>query len=256
VAEHVHPDVVWVEPESTSRAITIDQIRALEKTVYQSSFAGGWKSCVVVGADRMAAPTANAFLKTLEEPPERTLFFLLTDSPQFLLPTVVSRCQRLTVSNDQVTLPAEWQEALRAVLVKPTRGTLAGAMGRVSELEALFAAMKAAATAEVKESTASEEVESNESVVKARLNARYRELRTGAMQYLLRWYRDLMVVVCGGSAPCLYQPGEVEVFRKLAVGLQPRDAIRHVERVESMNRNLEGNVTETAAMAHGFANLP
>ena len=85
VSEHTHPDLLWVEPQKKSRIISIDQIRELQKRIRKTSFAGGWKGCVLVGADRMPAPAANAFLKTLEEPPAKSLIFLLTEKGFILL---------------------------------------------------------------------------------------------------------------------------------------------------------------------------
>ena len=95
VAGYSHPDVLWVEPQKKSRVIAVDQIRAVEQRIYHTSFLGGWKACVLLGADRLSPGAANAFLKTLEEPPGRSIFLLLTDGPQFLLPTILSRCQRI-----------------------------------------------------------------------------------------------------------------------------------------------------------------
>ena len=81
-----------IEPEKKSRVIAVDAVRALNHRIQTSSFAGGWKVAVIKYADRLNDQAANAFLKTLEEPPARTLLLLLTDAPQSLLPTVVSRC--------------------------------------------------------------------------------------------------------------------------------------------------------------------
>ena len=91
VEAHTTPDVLWVEPQKKSRAISIEQIRDLQGRTFQTSVQGGWKGCVIVAADRMGAGAANAFLKTLEEPPPRSLFLLLSDTPNALLPTIVSR---------------------------------------------------------------------------------------------------------------------------------------------------------------------
>ena len=60
-----------------------------------AAFSGGWKVGVIVGADRMEAPSANAFLKSLEEPTPKTLYLMLTDQPDAILPTIVSRSQRI-----------------------------------------------------------------------------------------------------------------------------------------------------------------
>ena len=104
VTEHTHPDILWLEPQKKSRQISVEQIRDLQSRMYQTSYGGGWKAGVIVGADRLNIPAGNAFLKVLEEPPGQCLFLLLSEAPQFLLPTILSRCQRLSVGRDELLL--------------------------------------------------------------------------------------------------------------------------------------------------------
>jgi DNA polymerase III delta prime subunit len=70
-------------------------IRALIRFLRLQAFQGRFKVAVVADAHRLNAAAANAFLKTLEEPPPRTIVFLLTSNPAALLPTIKSRCQSI-----------------------------------------------------------------------------------------------------------------------------------------------------------------
>src|SRR5471032_3035746 len=93
-----HPDFHAVRPESKSRHITVDQIRELERELYLRPFMAPLKVAVIFDAERMclgSAGAANAFLKTLEEPPAHTLILLTSGRPAMLLPTINSRCLRL-----------------------------------------------------------------------------------------------------------------------------------------------------------------
>ena len=91
-----HPDVVRLEPDGAKRIIKVDAMRErIVEPMSVTAFSGGWKVGVIAGADRMEAPSANAFLKLLEEPPAKTMFLLLTDAPDMILPTIVSRTQRV-----------------------------------------------------------------------------------------------------------------------------------------------------------------
>jgi DNA polymerase-3 subunit delta' len=97
-APQEHPDFHAVRPQSKSRQITVEQIRELERELYLRPFMAPLKVAVIFDADRMClggAPAANAFLKTLEEPPAHTLILLTSGRPALLLPTVISRCLRL-----------------------------------------------------------------------------------------------------------------------------------------------------------------
>jgi len=76
-------------------AIRIDQIRELQKWFAVRSFVGGWRGCILDGAEKMNDAAANALLKTLEEPPPESLLVLVSPTRTQLPPTVVSRCQPL-----------------------------------------------------------------------------------------------------------------------------------------------------------------
>jgi DNA polymerase III subunit delta' len=87
-----HPDLVFVRPED-SKLIKVDQIRALNHWVSQTSGQGGDKVAIIYPAEQMNGQSANALLKCLEEPTPGTLFILVADQPAKILPTVRSRCQ-------------------------------------------------------------------------------------------------------------------------------------------------------------------
>ena len=91
-----HPDVAHLEPEGAKRIIAVKSMRErIVEPMSLAAFSGGWKVGVIVGADRMEPPSANAFLKSLEEPTPKTLYLMLTDQPDAILPTIVSRSQRI-----------------------------------------------------------------------------------------------------------------------------------------------------------------
>ncbi len=96
VRARTHPDLAILEPEGRSRTIHIKSMRErIVEPMAATAYSGGWKVGIVVGADRMEPAATNAFLKTLEEPPPKTLFLLLSDAPDAILPTILSRAQRL-----------------------------------------------------------------------------------------------------------------------------------------------------------------
>src|SRR5688500_849326 len=90
-----HPDVQWVRPESKLRVTTIDQVRELIQTISLKPTEADYRFAIIVCADRMNVQAANAFLKTLEEPPPRSILVLLTCSLEQVLETILSRCLRL-----------------------------------------------------------------------------------------------------------------------------------------------------------------
>lgn len=128
-----HPDVMRLEPSGKSRTIKVAKTEtdpapgmrdAIVEPMSTTAFSGGWKIGIIVGADRLQPAAANAFLKILEEPPEKTMFLLLTDAPDMILPTIVSRTQRVDLRLSSGLLPeadrAEIEEIFTTSGIKGT----------------------------------------------------------------------------------------------------------------------------------------
>ncbi len=88
-----HPDLFTLRPSKKSRIISVDDTREAIRKIQHTPQAGENKVAIVFEADRFNASSANAFLKTLEEPPLNTTILLLTTRPHSLLATIRSRCQ-------------------------------------------------------------------------------------------------------------------------------------------------------------------
>src|SRR5579862_9503173 len=95
-----HSDIHWVRPESKSRQITVEQMRELMREIQLKPTEAQFKVAVIVSADRLNIQAANAFLKTLEEPPQKSIIILLSTEPSRLLETIISRCLRVNFSGD------------------------------------------------------------------------------------------------------------------------------------------------------------
>ncbi len=90
-----HPDFHVLRPEGKSGLHAIDELRKCIDQVYEAPFVSERKVFVIYDAERMQAPSANALLKTLEEPPLDTTIILLTSQAREILPTILSRCIQL-----------------------------------------------------------------------------------------------------------------------------------------------------------------
>ncbi len=131
-----HPDLRVTQPDSETEAeeegepkqkstakapstqIRIAQIRALQEWVIMSSHRNGMRIAILARAEAMNVSTANALLKTLEEPPPRTLIMLVSNDAAKLLPTIVSRCQRVDLPMPTPEAGAAWlhQQGIEAPL--------------------------------------------------------------------------------------------------------------------------------------------
>ena len=86
-----HPDVLWLKPLKAS--IGIEQVLAWQEKVYLKHYEGNFKVSVIEHADAVTLPAANALLKVIEEPPERTVIILCAENAEGILPTIQSRAQ-------------------------------------------------------------------------------------------------------------------------------------------------------------------
>lgn len=113
VANGQHPDLVHVVPIEESKQLRIEQVRELAQELALTSHQGGYKVGILSPADSMNRFAANALLKTLEEPPPRTLLILVATQPSRLPATILSRCQKLKVRAPTRAESLEWLQATR-----------------------------------------------------------------------------------------------------------------------------------------------
>ena len=230
-----HPDIHWLYPEKKSRIVSVEAVH--EKFIdpmSQTSFSGGWRVGVLVGADRLNPAGANAFLKTLEEPPARTLFLLLTDAPEQLLPTIISRCQRIDLPDSREHQLADpWRTNVLGVLSNPDLAdtTATGFLQRAAaadRLTVVLESLKKLAEKEVSaELTASEQegAELSEKEEEALVSSKYREYR-----------RDFLFTV-------------MDFFARRMRADPGTNAYRNIEAVEEMARSFDRNMNEAAVLS-------
>jgi DNA polymerase-3 subunit delta' len=157
-----HPDCFILRPSGKARLIKVGKsednntMRKLVIDIAKSSNQGGRKVGIVIDADRMNPASANAFLKTLEEPPAGTTLFLLTTRPYDLLDTIRSRCLnfRIPTTLETVAHPdwhgwtTAYREWLGWLLQGPNKKTIPHIMMGAYGLNARFQAILSSMTAE------------------------------------------------------------------------------------------------------------
>lgn len=99
-----HPDIIRVQHEKPN-TISVEDIRTqVNNDVLIKPYQGPYKIYIIPEAELMSQQAQNALLKTIEEPPEYAVFFLLTENAEALLPTIMSRCVMLKLRNIKDTL--------------------------------------------------------------------------------------------------------------------------------------------------------
>ncbi|MBT6955545.1 MAG: hypothetical protein HN991_04355 [Candidatus Jacksonbacteria bacterium] len=95
IDQNIHPDVLFVEKEEEAAEIVLDQIKTAQQRLMNHPVNAPYNCVVIWNAHYLNREASNAFLKMLEEPPAHGMVFLTTSSRSKLLPTIVSRCQRV-----------------------------------------------------------------------------------------------------------------------------------------------------------------
>lgn len=103
-----HPDVIVIEPDEPGKAIGIDKIRQLIIKLALKPQFDAYRVVIIQPADLLNTASANAFLKCLEEPSERTSIVLLSEQPGRLPATIRSRCQKIVCRMPDVNLATQW----------------------------------------------------------------------------------------------------------------------------------------------------
>ena len=119
----VRPDLVIIEPEE-AQEIKIFQIRELHAKLSLKAYSAPFKAAIVNRAHCLNQEAQSAFLKLLEEPKGDTIFILITEYPEMLLPTILSRVERLRFySSPEQTIPKEEADKISKI-VKSDLGKL------------------------------------------------------------------------------------------------------------------------------------
>jgi hypothetical protein len=258
-------DVHWVRPESRSRVVTMDQMRELMREVYLKPSSGGFKVGIICGADRLNANSANAFLKTLEEPPEKSVLILLTTEPQRLLETIVSRCLRLTFGGGGAArlddAQREWLDGFGSAAVSGQKSLL----NRYKLLDVLVTRL-AAIRESVEESLTAQsplerypDVEKEtrdqwEEELKAAIESEYRRLRGDLLRSLQWWFRDVWLRTLNGDAALLSFPAS-KPAESLASRVTVAGAMENLRVLDQLYRLLHTNVQEALALEVGMLKL-
>jgi DNA polymerase III subunit delta' len=262
-----HPDVHLIEPESKSRRILIEQIRDFEHSLQMRSLLGGHKIGIIVDADRLNPNAANAFLKTLEEPPGHTHLLLLSAAPEQVLETILSRCLEIPLRSLGQRQPTPLQTQLLSALQHHARHTAPGlveALTLVREFQSLLAAARETLQAETDAALKREEqhykqtsdarawLDDREDYYKALVESRYQGVRQGLLETLEQWWADALRQQAASPSPLDY-PGFATDTASLGERHSTTALLRKAAALEKLREHLANpGVQEPLALECAF----
>lgn len=128
-----YPDLYWLDSEEGSESIKIEQVRAMQSAITLKPFEGRVKVFVINNCQALTEDAAHCLLKVVEEPPADSLIILIAEDARRLLPTIVSRCQRIRFANLKKAEVKEILERKQRIDSASSRSLSSYSDGRIAE---------------------------------------------------------------------------------------------------------------------------
>ena len=265
-----HPDVEMVAPvglcdepdhrdHADSRDLRICQVRRLERLISIAPYAGSYRVAILDAADTLRAESANAFLKTLEEPPAGTVIILLVEREERLPETVMSRCQRITfrrAGRQTVVeaLIARGGDAAQAELIAAAAAGRIGWAFRALEDPSLLSERKAMLDDAVRIAHAGRVERFNWAKEAEGRSAEVRERYLRALDVWEEWWRDVLLAGAGGDA--VVNRDREPVLRREGKMYRASDIVRFLQALIQTREHLQANVDLQLALENLTLDLP
>jgi DNA polymerase-3 subunit delta' len=257
-------DIFIAQPESKSRRIIIEQIRDLEHTLQLRASNGRRKVAIIFEADRLQPQAANAFLKTLEEPPKDSLLLLLSSLPEALPDTILSRCIAIPLApSDERKSKLEEKELVKLLrqAVSEHNWSIQYAYGLAQKFQGLLRVIREQIKAETGEALAGEEaryknstdgawLDEREEYYKALTESLYLERRAGLIEILFAWWSD--VLRSSSNVIRLDLPNARRETGALAKRFTTTEILRRIRCLEELRSHLNRNIQEALAIEVAF----
>ncbi len=213
-----HPDVCLIEPEGFS--LKIGQMRWLQNQISLKPFEGRKKVYIIEEAEKMTSPAANSLLKTLEEPPGESLLILGTSNLFAFLPTIISRCQVVRLDpRSSKKAEQEGKEEVGELLKR----------GLSPDREELFAL--------------------------SRESAGSREGAEKALNLVLAWYRDILILKESGESGLLFFPEKRKELAEEGNRISGQDLEESIRWLLEARKSLERNANPRLVLEVTFLRL-
>src|SRR6478672_10978826 len=257
-------EVFVARPESKSRRIVTAQIWALEHALQMRAADGRRKVAIIPDADRLQTEAANAFLKTLEEPPKDSLLLLLSAVPEALPDTILSRCIAIPLASDGEVQSKREEEKLVKVLQQASRQTtwtIQFAYRLAQEFQQLLRAIREEVKEETdnalkreqgryKDATDGAWLEEREEYYKALTESLYLQRRAALVEILFAWWTD--VLRANNDVAQRDLPTAKQETAALARRFDNGQNLRRIRLLEEFRDHLGRNIHESLAIEVAF----
>ena len=260
-------EIFIARPESKSRRIVTAQIRAVEHALQMRAAEGRCKVAIIPDADRLQTEAANAFLKTLEEPPRDSLLLLLSALPEALPETILSRCILIPLASNGEAQSNKATEKLVKLLQQAslqTTWSIQFAYRLAQEFQQLLRAMREEVKHETDDALKREQVrykdatdgawlDDREEYYKALTESLYLQRRAALVETLFAWWTDVL----RASHDVVQRdiPAAKQQTAALARRFSTAEILRRIRSLEELRDHLGRNIHEALAIEVGFLTI-
>jgi DNA polymerase III subunit delta' len=260
-------EVYIARPESKSRRIVTAQIRELEHALQMRAADGRRKVAIIPDADRLQTEAANAFLKTLEEPPKDSLLLLLSALPEALPETILSRCLAIPLASNGKAQSKKEEEKLVKMLQQTSRQatwSIQFAYRLAQEFQHLLRAIREEVKHETDEALKREQTRyrdatdgswlgEREQYYKALTESLYLQRRAALIETLFAWWTDIL------RANTDVRQRDVSTAKEesaaVASRLSTAEILRRIRSLEELRDHLGRNIQESLAIEVAFLTI-
>jgi len=260
-------EIFIARPESKSRRIVTAQIRALEHALQMRATNGRRKVAIISDADRLQNEAANAFLKTLEEPPKDSLLLLLSALPEALPETILSRCIGIPLAPEaKIRTKAEEERLVKSLqqAARETTWSTQFAYRLAQEFQQLLRRVREEVKLETEELLKREQtrykdatdgawLEEREDYYKALAESLYLQRRAALVETLFAWWTDILRASNGVGQRDI--PAAKQETAALARRFGSTEILRRIRSLEGLRDHLGRNVHEGLAIEVAFLTI-
>ena len=257
-------EIFVARPESKSRRIVTAQIRELEHALQMRAANGRRKVAIIPDADRLQTEAANAFLKTLEEPPKDSLLLLLSALPEALPETILSRCIAIPLASDGQARTRKEEEKLVKLLQQASRQTnwnVQFAYRLAQEFQQLLREIREEVKQETdgalkqeqtryKDATDGAWLEEREEYYKALTESLYLQRRAALVETLFAWWTDILRASNNVAQRDI--PAAKQETATLASRFNTAEILQRIRSLEELRDHLGRNIQEGLAVEVAF----
>ena len=250
-----HPDIAILD--EPGEPIKIEEVRTLQQQLSLTPYEGAWRIAILCDFERATREAANALLKTLEEPPPQVVMMLTATEPDILLPTIVSRCQVLSLRPlpvDQVkqALMQYWHasEAQADLLSHVSAGRLGWAISAMQD--SVILERRETAIEDLLNLMSKNRVER---LAYARALSRNPQLVTETLEYWLSWWHDLLTLR-GGVGGYVINVDQVAGLQQRAELVTLQEVKNMVDQLRYTMRAIDQNANVRLALEVLLLSLP